>query len=308
MITERQKANRAGGIGASEAAVILLGGTPWMTPRGLWALKTGRMEGQADNESTTAGNRWEDAAALEVEDATDRRVVKPTATYKADNGIIFANPDRHFDAARRGADLIEIKNTVATDGWGAEGTDQAPDLYLIQVQTQMLCAGSQNACIARLHHGGGWPKLMLYWIKSDAALMRMIEDRVCGWWEAHVVKDTPPEGAAAPDEIKRWIRRSGKAVTVDDLLAAELIAAHAAHKAAEKAFDDAWAAFEREMGDAEIACNSRGEIVLTYKACKGRTSVDAAKLKAEHPGVYLEVLREGRPFRRRHFAKESASE
>lgn len=309
MLTATQLANRADGIGASEVACILLGQTPWTTQRGLWALKTGRMDPQPENESTSIGNRWEAVAAAEVQDATERRVVKPTSTYRAQsNDIMFANLDRQFDKPARGADVCEIKNTIMPDGWGLEGSDQIPAMYLLQVQAQMLCSGSGVACVARLKHGHGWPKLSLYWVKADAELMRMIEDRVCGWWERHVEADTPPEGAATPDEIKRWTRTPGKAVTVDDILLADFIAKHEAKKAAEEAEKDAWAAVTAAMGDGEIAVNTQGEIVLTFKQVKGRVGVDQARLKTEYPDVYARVLKQGAPYRRRHILKEASDE
>lgn len=253
MITHLQRQQRNQGVGASEVAAIL-GLDPYRSAWDLWALKTEKHIESGDESSSEAadiGNEIEVTTARLAEKRMGVRLVKPTATYKAANGIMFANLDRQVEKAVRGAENCELKSTGLLDGWGEAGTDDVPERVLLQVHAQMLCSDARVSHIARLLGRFGF-KFDLYRVEYNPVLGVAIEERVCDWWNAHVVKDIAPEDSQPSLPVVSFLKRTpGKVIEIGSDVVAAYVAARDAKKKAEEIEDNAKANLLAALGDAE---------------------------------------------------------
>lgn len=285
MITERQRQVRNQGVGASECAAVL-GLDPYRSAYDLWVFKTEKHEetGRAEeNEAQRIGNLIEPTTAALAEQRLGVRLVKPTATYKAANGVMFANLDRQVGESRRGADNCELKSTALLDGWGEEGTDEVPERVLIQVHAQMLCSDASLSHVARLLGRYGF-QFSMYRVVRNESLMRVIEDKVCDFWHKHVEKDIPPTGSIPSVGVMSHVRReAGKTVTIAADVVRAYMAARDALKAAEKEEEHAKALLLAALGDAEAG--SADGLSVSFKAVS-TTRLDTEALRSAHPDLF----------------------
>lgn len=286
MITLRQRQLRNQGIGASEIASVL-NLDPWRSAYDLWLMKTERHEtsdaGAEETGAQTIGNLIEPTTRQLAERRLGKRIVKPTSTYKADNGIMFANLDGQVEKSIRGADAVELKSTGLTDGWGEEGTDEVPDRVMLQVHGQMICSGAQLAYVARLLGRYGF-SFSLYEVPINRDLAAAIEERVCNWWRNHVEKDTPPaDSVPSLGAISHVKRIDGKVVDVDPSVVAAFAAARDARKRAEEAEEDAKARLLAALGDAEGGSGLGWSV--SFKTIKTKR-LDTDSLRSAHPEIH----------------------
>ena len=150
--------------------------------------------------------------------------------------------------------------------------------------------------------------------EEEQALLRQVSD----WYERHIVLDIEPE-LQAKDLIavqRTWMAlEAPNTIEVDDdidggkfsRLAADLAAADATAKEAEDAAKKAraellsyWAS---NYGTAEVALLPGGGKV-SYKSQAGRASIDADRLRKDHPQLAAEYTTQGAPFRTLRFSKK----
>lgn len=284
-ITAKQRQARNMGVGASECASIL-GLDPWRTPYDLWLLKTERGEESGEENETEAqeiGNAIEDTTSQLAERRLGCRLVKPKSTYKAPNGIMFANLDRQVNEAKRGAENCELKSTGMVEGWGDAGSDEVPERVLIQVTAQMLCSDARVSHVAALMGRRGF-SLSMYRVEFNAELARIIEDRVCSFWDKHVQADVPPEGLPSLPVITHVKRKAGKVIVLEDGgVITKFITARDARKVAEKAEEEAKAELLAALGDAEGA--KAPGLSVSFKTVT-TTRLDQSTLREKQPDIY----------------------
>lgn len=292
MLTARQaeKQVRNQGVGASEVAAVL-GLDPWRSAWDLWAMKTEKHEeserGADATEAQDIGNLIEDTTAALAERRLGVRLVKPTATYRADNGFMFANLDRQVERAMRGAANCELKSTGIADGWGDEGTDQVPERVLLQVTAQMVCSGSDFSHVARLLGRFGF-SFAMYAVPFNPTLGRIVEDRVGEFWNNHVVRDIPPTDSLPSIGVVSHIRRTpGKVIDLRPAVVAEFAAAKAARKDAEEKEERAKAGLLAALGDAEGGKCAGWSV--SFKAVNTKR-LDTDALKSALPDTYAKFV------------------
>lgn len=282
-ITANQLAQRAEGIGASEVAAVL-GLDPYRTAYDVWAEKTGKIVRADDPPSAAAemGNLLEPVIGRMAEAEIGSRVVRPTGTYKSDNGVMLANLDFQVGRAQRGADIVEAKSTHIAEGWGEAGSCDVPERVYLQVHAQMLCSASLLAYVARLCGRFGF-EFALYRVPFNARLAHTIEDGVCAFWHNHVVKDIPPEDSVPSEETyKRFRRVARKSVAIAAELVADWRAKDAAAKTSEKLAADAKARVIAALGDAEEGTSDAGRVTY-FEATRG--GFDAERFRKDHPDL-----------------------
>lgn len=277
-ITAAQLAARAEGIGASEVGAIL-GVDPYRSAWDVWAEKTGKLEPETrTTDAMDLGNELEPLLLKRCSLALGKPVVKTTGTFKAANGIMFANLDGMVGRSARGSENVECKSSMLPDGWGDAGTDQVPDRVLTQVTTQMFCADSPLTHISRADTRFGL-KFSLYLVTFNPELSRILEDRVCEFWRKYVLTDTPPPDSPPTLEVAKRLRRTLGAVReVPVDLVRAVIDRRASKLAAEKESKAADAALIAALGDAEIGECALGSIEYREVSRKGYT-VDATTFR-----------------------------
>ncbi len=204
MITDKQRENRAKGIGSSEAATIM-GCNRWQTPYDLWLIKTGRAQSPVTNNAMRLGQVLEPTLLQLAGERLGTRIVRPSTTFVGHRPHFRANIDGMVGEAKRGSDIVEIKTTGVADEWGTEGTDQVPMAVRVQVSYQMACSSSHLAHVGCLV--GSWGlHFKLYRVEFDSGFTEYLLDRIDAWWGRHIVEDVPPAESASIDLLKTMER------------------------------------------------------------------------------------------------------
>lgn len=289
MITERQRQVRNQGVGASECAAVM-GLDPYRSAYDLYILKSELHEDtgeRAETEAQAIGNLIEPTTAALAEQRLGCRLVKPTATYKAANGVMFANLDRQVERAARGSDNCELKSTGLLDGWGEEGTDQIPERTLIQVTAQMVCSDARVSHVARLLGRWGF-SFSMYRVDFNEKLAQVIEESVLDFWKC-VEEGRAPTGSAPSLDVISHVRRTpGKVVDISADVIANYRSAVATRKDAEALEERAKADLLAALGDAEIG--KAGNVTASFRTIE-TNRFDAAAFKTAHPDLHAKFMK-----------------
>lgn len=166
---------------ASETPAVL-GISPWVTPYGLWLIKTGRST-QAVTQAMTHGTQLEPQARAAYEAQTGH-VMNPLVMQ---DGLYSAS----LDGITLAGDLIvEIKcpfRGQQSKLWREAREGTVPAYYAAQIQHQMMVSGAAEAHLWVYAEGEG----LLLTLRRDEAAMEVIR----GAWDtfaAYLDSDTPP--------------------------------------------------------------------------------------------------------------------
>jgi len=168
-----------------------------------------------------------------------------------ENGIIGAT----LDGQTPNREIVEAKTSgIVSPGfpskWGDEWTDEIPDEYVMQVQTQMLVTGFEKAFVPALIGGRGF---VMYVVKASPSLQDLIRKSMESFWNDFVIpRKLPPDAAPQLETLKRIKRITGKTVLIDGELVREFRTQREIAKQAEKAKVAAQANLIAALGDAEF--------------------------------------------------------
>lgn len=182
---------RQGMRNASETSAVL-GLSPWLTPYGLWMLKTGRSKQEA-TPPMLHGTRMEPEARAAYEMHTGH-MMKPLVLQ---DGPYSASLD---GITLDGELIVEIKcpfRGKRSSLWQEAQAGRVPNHYAVQVQHQLMVSGAQLAHVWVFAEGDG----VLITLRRDVELMAVIRD---GWedFQRYLDTDTPPPLMDA-DAVKR---------------------------------------------------------------------------------------------------------
>lgn len=211
---------------------------------------------------------------------------------------LAATPDAMVQSADGNYRLVDAK-VVGDYKWS-----EVPLRYEASSQWQLGIARAAGAnvdeCDLAVYHLPA-RRLVVYRVSFNAEWFETAADYAINWWKMYVVGDkTPPINGhkTTTDILKRIQASAGKAVNLDAeaALIDELAEANAVLKAAEERRDSIRNKLLAAMGDAEIGLVD-GKPRFTWKAQKGRESLDTRALKADHPDRYEAYTRTGASFR-----------
>ncbi len=289
MITERQRQVRNQGVGASECAAVL-GLDPYRSAYDLYILKSELHEEsgeRAESEAQAIGNLIEPTTAALAEQRLGCRLVKPTSTYKAPNGVMFANLDRQVEKSIRGADNCELKSTGLTEGWGEEGTDQIPERTLIQVTAQMVCSDARVSHVARLLGRWGF-SFSMYRVEFNPRLAQVIEENVLEFWRCVEDGRAPANSVPSLEVISHVRRVPGKVVDISPEVVSNYRRAVSTRKDAEQVEEEAKAVLLAALGDAEVG--KAGNLTASFRTIE-TNRFDAAAFKTAHPDLHAQFTK-----------------
>lgn len=292
MNTERTKwlDERRKGIGASEAGSAC-GVSPWKSPYQLWLEKRGEIPPQKDSESLYWGRALEPVIRQRYADETGR-TVKLVNTFKSEkHPFMFASPDGIIEGEPRG---LEIKTSRNDDGWGEPGTNEIPEVYLCQIQHQMIVVGLIVVDVPVLIGGSDF---RIYEVPADPELQELIIDKETAFWRM-VQKGTPPDVVSYAD-IKQRFGKMSKAVKVQaDRAVVEAVERLRELKVFAKEEETLKALIMTHMKDADTLVDDADHALVTWKASRGSKRFDVKEFQAEQPELYEKFLKEGEPSRR----------
>lgn len=199
-------AERRKGVGGSDAPVVA-GLSKWKSPHELYLEKRGELPAPDldDVEHIRWGIRLEDAVADEYAERTGRKVRRVNRVLQhPEYPFMLASLDRDVVGEKR---ILEIKTTgdaaFRANEWGAEGSDEVPDVYFVQVQHYLAVTRAELADLAVLIGG---QRMKIYEIPRDDAFIADLIEAERGFWTC-VESGTPPaidwSHPTALDMIKR---------------------------------------------------------------------------------------------------------
>ncbi len=289
MLTAEQQHQRRNAIGSSDVAAIL-GVSHWKTAYDLWLEKTGRLPDQPERPWMRVGSRMESAVLDEFEENYGT----------VDRDVVVAWPEINL-ACRVDAILVATGEPVEAktaglfgplgDEWGDEGSEQVPREYVVQAHAHLVVTKSKVCHVPTLLGRIGF---RYFKVDRSERLCGLIIERVAKFWRDHVVADVPPKGVdGTPEIVKQAIRTPGKVANVPTVLVAELVAAGEAKRQAENRYEQIQTTIRMFDPGAEAFDYGDGAKWITdYE--QGRTSIDGSLLKANHPDIYEQVVKESR--------------
>ena len=282
---------RQTGIGGSDISAIM-GFNSYKTAYDLYHDKINDVVADAQSESAYWGTILEDVVAKEYALRNDCKVQKVNymirhpefdfAVANIDRAVI--NPSisgnvRFKDGKLTTDRLLEVKTAseYMKSNWGDEESDQVPDNYNLQCQWYMGITGV-NECDLALLLGGN--KYRQYNIKFDPELFVILIEEARNFWVNHVlarVEPTPTTLANAKAKYGKSLPDSTLDLHFNDDENIAIIDRYIELKDTEKQvkadIEQAQTDLINLIGFNE-ALAVDGELVMTYKAQKGRETFD----------------------------------
>ena len=175
--------------------------------------------------------------------------------------------------------LLEVKTAseYMKNVWGDEASDQVPDNYNLQCQWYMGITGVDECDLALLLGGN---KYRQYNIKFDAELFEIMIDEAQDFWVNHVLaraEPTPTTLANAKQKYATSTPNSVLNIAFDDDAVIAVVDRYIELKEQEKELKE-----KLEQAQTDVinliedneALTIDGELVMTYKAQKGRETFD----------------------------------
>lgn len=195
-------------VGASEAALLF--GLPSFGGRTLsdlwWEKKYGTVGNSKGNASTSLGTKLEPVVLAAAEERLGVTIVDRQKWMQLGNTA--ATLDGRIEG---GGAVVEAKTSgiigpTHLNEWGEEWSDNFPECYLIQLQTQLLVTGAETGYLAALIGGRGF---VMYESLPHPVLMKTIQLKSTEFI-ASLANETPPEEPPQLETLKRIRRQPEK--------------------------------------------------------------------------------------------------
>lgn len=267
MLTQFELDRRKQFVTATDVPAIL-GVSRYRSAFDVYLEKTSELDQWKGNSATEAGNLLEPTI---IKWAAERLGVPVLdgGWREHENGFLGCT----LDGITAHGEPVEAKShgivgVARWSEWGPDGSDEIPDHYALQVQTQILVTGAERGWVPALIGGRGF---VMYEIERHEIIQEMILRVVTNFWNNHVKTRTPPDGTPSIEVIKRLHREPGKSVRVPDQLARDYLAASLAESEAKKAKEAAQEALLGAFGDAEVGEFAGGRFEYVERKRKGYT-------------------------------------
>jgi putative phage-type endonuclease len=295
------------GIGASEAAAAL-GLSRYKSPLDIYISKTTEYLNPQYDSPQTARGRMLEPVVLNMYEAEVATLLarNPKTITSTEYPFMFASLDAIRADDGRPVDAKTAGQYVAYE-WGALGTDDVPQEYLIQVTHQMIVMKKDIGDLAALITLDDFRP---FTFARDKELSEMIVEGLANFWR-RVEKREAPEPMTGYEAEKLYRRSVENGVVADDATAAayqELLSVKNAIKPLEKR--------EAELiSDIKLFMKANDTLlidakpVVTWKTGKSAFRLDAKRLKHEMPDIHAKFMTESegsRPFLIKGMKNESA--
>ena len=256
-LTKSELERRRNFITATDVPAIL-GVSPWVNAADVYLAKTQGLT-SITNPAMEAGSLLEPSVI-----AWARTQLGPVleGDWRVHEGGILACS---LDGITDKGEPVEAKTSGITgpgnpSQWGAEGTDEIPDYYLLQVQTQLLVTGAALAYVPALIGQRGFA---MFVVKANPSLHEVIQQHAESFWCGNVLaRQEPTDVRPSIETLKRMMRVPGKIAEVPDDLVADYRLKTELAKRYQKDADEAKSALIAAIGDAEGARWSGGEFTF----------------------------------------------
>jgi len=169
---------RRQGIGASDAPVIM-GETPFKTPKALWSMKTGRIQEDPAGPAARRGREMERSARRAYEQRTGIQMEPLCMVHEGFEWMRASLDGLTFD----GATLLEIKCPLSLRDRASAQEGRIPSHYHAQLQHQLEVSRAERAHYWSFHGTDG----ILIEIRPDREYAKRLIESEAAFWQ--LVKD-----------------------------------------------------------------------------------------------------------------------
>jgi putative phage-type endonuclease len=162
------------GIGASDAPVIM-GETPFKTPRTLWSIKTGRKEEDPAGPAARRGRELERSARRAYERQTGIQMEPLCLVHEEFEWMRASLDGLSFD----GSTLLEIKCPLSLRDRASAQGGRIPSHYHAQLQHQLEVSGAEKAHYWSFHGTDG----ILIEIRPDREYAKRLVEAETAFWQ-----------------------------------------------------------------------------------------------------------------------------
>jgi putative phage-type endonuclease len=162
------------GIGASDAPVIM-GETPFKTPRTLWSIKTGRIAEPPAGPAARRGHQLERCARRAYERHTGIQMEPLCVVHQELEWMRASLDGLSFD----GTTLVEVKCPLSLRDRTTAQEGRIPVQYYAQLQHQLEVSGAQQAHYWSFHGSDG----ILIELRPDREYARRLVEAEAAFWE-----------------------------------------------------------------------------------------------------------------------------
>jgi len=268
MITAYQREQRRRHLGSSDVAT-LFGLNPFQSEYDIWLEKTDQLQPDENRKACLdTGNEFE---PIILRRAKERLGALKRNQYRSARRLglpLGANVDAL--AVERDDRPVEAKTSglfwPVSEIWGDEGTDQVPDRVNIQAHVHMITTDTDLCYVPALFWG---LRFSMYEVPRDEAMVTMIKDRVCSWWQKHIVEGVAPDGSVLLEVVKRVKREPGKIAKVCEQDVARWRRLVSLQTRVEKAKEAMLAKILQQMGDADVGRCLLGDVSIVTSQREG---------------------------------------
>lgn len=291
-------ADREHFIGGSDIGAIL-GLNPWKSAYTLWAEKTGLVQAEKldDKLQIWLGHHLEQVVADRYELETGRKVRQSFMSYGiAEYPYLRGHVDRLVVGEKRG---LECKTTSSYNKTDYSSGD-IPPMYYAQCQFYMLVTGYEVWDIATLRDNR---EFFILTINRDEDYIRMMLYAAKDFWGC-VTSVTPPAIDCNPSTAETLVYQYPGDETEEPLedvpddikIMAEDVVSLSKHiKQLTDIKNADISAIKEWMGNHTSAVTN--DVSISYKAATVRETIDTTALKKDHPEIYAQYVKTGKPYR-----------
>lgn len=291
-------ADREHFIGGSDIGAIL-GLNPWKSAYTLWAEKTGLVQAEKldDKLQIWLGHHLEQVVADRYELETGRKVRQSFMSYGiAEYPYLRGHVDRLVVGEKRG---LECKTTSSYNKTDYSSGD-IPPMYYAQCQFYMLVTGYEVWDIATLRDNR---EFFIQEIKRDDEYIAQMLATAAAFW-GFVTSVTPPAvdcSQSTSDTLAGQYPGDSDEETLDDVpdnirsMAYDVICLSETIKNLTDAKNSEINSIKEWMGNHTSAVTNDARI--SYKAATARETIDTKALKKDHPEIYAQYVKTGKPYR-----------
>ena len=287
---------RKKGIGGSDAGAIC-GMNKYRSPIAVYLDKTAdEVVEKPMNEAMRLGHDFEDYVKTRWMEETGKKAVRENYMLQHDEyPWMLADIDRRVVGENAG---LECK-TCSPYAAGKWENDGIPQEYVIQCLHYMAVTGAERWYLACLIYQRGMEYRVIE--RDEDAINALIQVEK-GFWLNNVMKHqmpAPDGSAAADDALAAAYSKSNpdiEAVDITDITLDrydEINALIDDLSAEKKQIEQS---IKTEMKNSEKAF--LGDRAISWKSYQGRESIDTKKFKKDHPDLFEEYKKVGKPYRR----------
>ncbi len=284
---------RKSSIGGSEAGVIV-GLNKWKSPYQLWLEKTGETEPEdiSDKEAVHFGTKLEQLVADEFCEREGKKVHRCGLFRSKEYPFMTASFDRLVVGEQAGLEC-KTANAFAREAWD---TGELPPSYYVQCQHYMMVSGLPKWYIACIVGGQHYVCWTIERNEDDIAALRAAETDFWNKVKSHTMPDI--DGSESCTQALRNHFKGGLTEPIDlPEKAVGLVKRIDELKDAESDIKQQKTACQNELckmlGDNEIGLvdivgfdGNPVRRVVSWKPVKGRTTIDAKRLKKDLPDIF----------------------